>query len=167
MAPEKSKSENCSLFSDSLRPHGLQPTGLLCPWNFPGKNAEMGCRFLLQGIFLTQGSNPGLLHYREILYVWATREHIPKIGNDISVCSQGRFPLCHSHQHENMLKQLIFLMPWSYIFSVLLISQLPMTANSLKQSFSHNYRLMAAVYGVAQSQTRLKRLSSSSSRTPY
>ena len=40
-----------------LSPHGLQPTRLLCPWGFPGKNAGVGCYFLLQGIFLTQGSN--------------------------------------------------------------------------------------------------------------
>ena len=40
-----------------LRLHGLQPTRLLCPWNFPGKNTGVGCYFLLQGIFLTQGSN--------------------------------------------------------------------------------------------------------------
>ena len=35
---------------------------LLCPWNFPGKNTGVGCYFLLQRIFLTQGSNPCLLH---------------------------------------------------------------------------------------------------------
>ena len=34
---------------------------LLCPWNFPGKNIGVGCRALLQGIFLTQGSNLWLL----------------------------------------------------------------------------------------------------------
>ena len=33
-----------------------------CPQNFSGKNTRVGCRFLLQGIFLTQGSNPYLLH---------------------------------------------------------------------------------------------------------
>ena len=48
--------------SNSLQPHGLQPTRLLCPWDFPGKNTEVGCHFLLQGIFLTQGSNSHLLH---------------------------------------------------------------------------------------------------------
>ena len=42
-------------------PPGLKPTRLLCPWNFPGKNTGMGCHFLLQGIFLNQGSNPHLL----------------------------------------------------------------------------------------------------------
>ena len=45
----------------SLQPHGLQPTSLLCPWNFPGKITGMGCHFLLQGIFPTQGSNLHLL----------------------------------------------------------------------------------------------------------
>ena len=42
----------------------------LCPWDFPGKNTGVGSHFLLQGIFLTQGSNPGLLHCRQILYQW-------------------------------------------------------------------------------------------------
>ena len=53
----------CSVVSNSLWPHGLLPTRLLCPWNFPGKNTGMGCHFLLQGIFLTQGSNLCLLHF--------------------------------------------------------------------------------------------------------
>ena len=43
-------------------------SGLLRPWEAPGKNTGVGCHFLLQGIFLTQGSNPGLLHCRQILY---------------------------------------------------------------------------------------------------
>ena len=47
-----------------LQPHGLSPTRLLCPWNFPGKNMGVGCYFLLQGIFPTQGSNPCLLHWQ-------------------------------------------------------------------------------------------------------
>ena len=34
-----------------LWPQGLQPTRLLCPWDFPGKNIGMDCHFLLQGIF--------------------------------------------------------------------------------------------------------------------
>ena len=57
--------------SDSLLPPGLYPTRLLCPWDSPGENIGMGCHFLLQGIFLTQGSNSclfHLLHCRQILY---------------------------------------------------------------------------------------------------
>ena len=55
---------SCSVVSDSLRPHGPQPARILCPGHFPGKNAGMGCHFLLQGIFLTQGSNLHLLHWQ-------------------------------------------------------------------------------------------------------
>ena len=51
----------CSVMSDSLPLHGLYPVRLLCPWDFPGKNTGVGCHFLLQGIFLTQGSNLCLL----------------------------------------------------------------------------------------------------------
>ena len=50
--------------SNSLRPHRMQPTRLLCPWDFPGKNTRAGSHFLLQGIFPTQGSNLGFLHCR-------------------------------------------------------------------------------------------------------
>ena len=46
-----------AVVSDSLQPHGLEPTRLLCPWDSPDKNAGVGCHFLLQGIFLTQGLN--------------------------------------------------------------------------------------------------------------
>ena len=40
---------------------------LLHPWDFPGKSTGVGCHFLLQRIFLIQGSNPGLLHCRQTL----------------------------------------------------------------------------------------------------
>ena len=45
-----------------------QPTRLLCPWNSPGKKTGVGCNSHLQVIFTTQGSIPGLLHYKQILY---------------------------------------------------------------------------------------------------
>ena len=54
--------------SDSLWPHELQPTRLLCPWDSPQARILECCHALLQGIFPTQGSNPGLLHCRQILY---------------------------------------------------------------------------------------------------
>ena len=55
--------ESCSVMSDSLPPHGLYN-----PWSSPGQNTGVGSPSLLQGIFPTQGSNPGLLHCRQILY---------------------------------------------------------------------------------------------------
>ena len=51
-----------SVMFDCLRPHGLSPTRLLCPWDFPSKNTGVGCHVLLQETFPTQGLNPGLLH---------------------------------------------------------------------------------------------------------
>ena len=75
-----------SLMSSSLWPHGLYPTRLLCPWDFPGKNTGVGYHALLQGIFLTQGLNPCLLqplHCRQILYHWAVWEAPIKYNNKI------------------------------------------------------------------------------------
>ena len=44
------------------------PPGASVHGDSPGKNTGVGCHALLQGTFLTQGSNPGLLHCRRILY---------------------------------------------------------------------------------------------------
>ena len=49
---------DCSLNSGQAPP----------PWDFPGKNTGVGCHFLLQEIFLTQGLNPGFPHCRQTLY---------------------------------------------------------------------------------------------------
>ena len=63
-----SESESRSVVSDSLQPHGLYS-----PWNSPGQNTGVGSLSLLQGIFSTQGSNPGLPHCRQILYQLSRR----------------------------------------------------------------------------------------------
>ena len=39
----------CSVMSNSLRPHELQSSRLLCPWDSPGKNTRLGCPALLPG----------------------------------------------------------------------------------------------------------------------
>ena len=49
-------------------PWTVAGTKLLCPWDSQGKSTGVGCHFLLQGIFPTQGSNPGLSHCRQTLY---------------------------------------------------------------------------------------------------
>jgi len=59
----KVKTETRSVVSDSLWPHELYS-----PRNSPGQNTGVGSHSLLQGIFPTQGSNPGLPHYRQIVY---------------------------------------------------------------------------------------------------
>ena len=54
--------------SDSLQPHGVESTRLLHPYmGFSRQETGVACHFLLQGIFLTQGSNLDLPHYRQML----------------------------------------------------------------------------------------------------
>ena len=65
----QSESESCSVMSDSLWPHGIYS-----PWNSPGQNTGVGSLSLLQEIFPTQGSNPGLSHCRRIFTSWTIRE---------------------------------------------------------------------------------------------
>ena len=43
---------SCSVVSDSLRPHGLQPTRLLHPWDFLGNSTGVGCHCLLHNEIL-------------------------------------------------------------------------------------------------------------------
>ena len=84
--------------SGSLRPHGLEPTRLLHPWNFAGKSTGVGCHFFLQGIFPTQGSNPGLPHRRQTFY------HLSHLGSLQTLL----------HTSKNLLSISV-----SYLFSVL------------------------------------------------
>ena len=77
------------IVSDFLWPHA--PTRLLCPWDFPVKNTGVGCHFLFQGIFQTQGLNLSLSY----LLCWQA----------------GSLPLHHlgspfSHQSED-IKQVV------------------------------------------------------------
>ena len=58
-----SESESCSAVFNSLRLHGLYS-----PWNSLGQNTGVGSLYLFQRFFITQGSNPDLLHCRWILY---------------------------------------------------------------------------------------------------
>ena len=77
-----------SVVSDSLQPIDCSPPGLqwLCPLDFPGKNTGVGCYILLHGIFLTQGSNPCLLHWQ---------------ADSLSLSHQGS-PICSSVQFSSV-----------------------------------------------------------------
>ena len=61
-------SSSVKLWSRSVVSDSLWPPGLYSPWNSPGQNTGVGSCSLLQGIFPTQGSNPGPPHCRWILY---------------------------------------------------------------------------------------------------
>ena len=83
---KSNESESCSVMSDSLWPHGLYSPG-----NSPGQNTGLGSLSLLQGIFPTQGSNPGLPHFRWVLY---RLSHMgsPRILKWVAVPSWGHLP---------------------------------------------------------------------------
>ena len=74
----------------------------LCPQDFPGKNPGVGCHFLLQGPFLTQGLNlylPYPLRCRQIPHHWATRAGFP--GG-----ASGKEPACQCRRHEMQVRSL-------------------------------------------------------------
>ena len=72
----------------------LWPARLLCPGDSPGKNIGVGCHVLLQGIFLTQGSNPGvfcLLHWQTGSLPLALHVKLPRwLSGKESACQGGR-----------------------------------------------------------------------------
>ena len=88
----------CSIVSSSLQPLELQPTRLLCPWDFPGRNTGVGCHFLLQSIFPNQGWNPGLLYCRPILY---------RLSHQGSPVCWILYFLVHKHIYHTALVSLI------------------------------------------------------------
>ena len=65
LSSSKVKVSKCQLLSH-VQLFACSPP-VLCPWNSPGKSTGTGDRSLLQGIFPTQGWNPGLPHCRQIL----------------------------------------------------------------------------------------------------
>ena len=101
----------------------LWPHGLYSPYNFPGRNAGVGNLSLLQGIFPTQGSNPGLPHYRQILYqlrhqgnprilAWVAytffiRSSQPRNWTGVS-CIAGRFFTSWATREALMFPKLIY-----------------------------------------------------------
>ena len=84
----KSQREACtcarSVRSDSAT-NRLQPDRFLCPLNFPGKNTGVGCHFLLQGTFPTQGLNPCLLSQQ------ADSLPLSHLGSPITSCTSPMY----------------------------------------------------------------------------
>ena len=75
------ESESRSVVSDSWRPHELYS-----PWDSPGQNTGVGSLSLLQGVFPTQGLNPGLPHYRPILFISSTsKEALRYLGLNVFI----------------------------------------------------------------------------------
>ena len=81
------ESESRSVLSDSLQPHGLSS-----PWDSPGQNTGVGSLSLLQEIFPTQGSNPGLPYCRQILYQLNHKGNPPLVIEFPSFTCTSDFP---------------------------------------------------------------------------
>jgi len=86
-----------SVVSDSSRPHGLQPTRLLCPWDFPGKSTGVGCHCLQDSKIFHKHSH--LVDYRKLnrffqgLAWWLSSEESPANSGDSGLIhSLGRSP---------------------------------------------------------------------------
>ena len=75
---------------------------LLCPWNFPGKSVGVGCHCLLQGIFMTEGSNPGPLHCRQTLYGLSHQES-PSYRYPIILTGCNSIIVKHTGHQSNFL----------------------------------------------------------------
>ena len=98
------RSESRSVMSDSLQPHGLYSL-----WNSPCQNTGVGSLFLLQGILPTEGSNPGLLHCRRILYQLRGRNcHTQMVRLKDALSGTQRERLCFQQMKRNLSYYLPF-----------------------------------------------------------
>ena len=89
--------------SDSLRLHALWPAKLLRSWDFPGKDTGVGCHFLLQGIFLTQGLNSCLPHCRQTFYYLSYQGSSFHRPSHYQSCLQSHCRLCQMPHKKNHL----------------------------------------------------------------
>ena len=98
----ESESVSCSFMSNSLRPHGLQPTRLLCPWDFPGKDTGVVCHFLLQGSFWLRYQAQVSCTADRFFTDWATREaHLRPCTHTNLVSNATRMKLCRRNKNED------------------------------------------------------------------
>ena len=117
------KSESRSVVSYSLWPNGLQS-----PWNSASQNTGVGSLSLLQGIFPTQGLNPGLPHCRWILYQlshkgseliflyiskWSPQVLLPSVIIKFIDQLLTIFPPCALHIHDSFILKLEFCASYS------------------------------------------------------
>ena len=99
----------CPCVSPTLPPHGLWPDILLCPRSSPGRDTRVGSHSLLQGIFSIQGSNPSLLHHRQVLYHLRVSVWMP---TELLNC-----PPWDWNKHPSVLLKWLLLWVWTYVAS--------------------------------------------------
>ena len=111
---------SCSVMSDSLKPHGLQPTRLLCPWRFSRQEYWSGLPCPPPGDLPNQGLNPHLPHCRWILYCLSHQGN-PKISlrwcikltpcgvSKGSLNPKEKFPqMMQDEEHSNVQRRVLF-----------------------------------------------------------
>ena len=86
----------------------LQPYGLYSPWNSPGQNTGVSSLSLLQGIFPTQGSNPGLPHCTQSLYQLNYKGSLRILEWVAYPYSRGIFPTQESNRGLLHCKQILY-----------------------------------------------------------
>ena len=99
----KLKSEGSSIVSDSLQPHGLYS-----PWNSPGQSTGVGSLSLLQRIFPTQESNPGLPHCSWVLLPAESQGKPKNTGVGSLALLQGIFPTQESNRGLLHCRQILY-----------------------------------------------------------
>ena len=148
----------------TLRPHGLQPARLLCPWHSPGKNTGVGCHFLPQGIFPTQGSNWHLLHCRRILYHWATREARWKSRY---LYKPMNFPILTLQPDKGAVFKLTYTMKTLWHNCYFLQNRTTELNASYAEDAFYMHRCKASVYGSSKRKTNRAALAEGCIPDPY
>ena len=114
--------EVVSVVSESVWPHGRQPTRPRSSWGSPGKNTGVGCHGLLQGIFPTQGLNPGLRTAGGFFTIWATREAPRGSNGPRSRWQQSCIPLWRLYRIIEYVSFLFLLLETSCILWLIPLS---------------------------------------------
>ena len=104
----------CAVLSRFSHVQLFEPTGLLCPWEFPGKITGMGCRALLQGIFLTQGLD---LHLLGLLHWQADSSPVHRLRSPVfwNQVLYQTLCICVLHIHSFWSFACLFLFKWLFL----------------------------------------------------